>query len=37
MGALLERRWARWILPSLTDLFFVAVIAWSFMSSGPHG
>ena len=37
MGALLERKWALALFPSLTDLLFVAIIAWSFMSAGPHG
>ena len=28
---------SRWLLPSLSDLLFVALIAWLFMSSGAHG
>lgn len=30
-------RWTRWIFPSMTDLLFVASMAWMFMSSGKHG
>ena len=33
----LARRWGRVIVPSLSDLLFVALIAWLFMSSGAHG
>src|SRR5689334_17751337 len=31
----LSHRWARWLVPSLSDLFFLAVIAWLFM--GVYG
>ena len=29
--------WRRWAVPSLSDLLFVALIGWLFMSSGEHG
>ena len=29
--------WTRWLFPSLSDLLFVALIAWLFMSTGAHG
>src|SRR5215831_9162749 len=35
--ALLQKRWARIIVPSLADLFFLAVLVWLFMSSGSAG
>jgi hypothetical protein len=35
--ALFEKRWARWFVPSLSDLFFLAVLVWLFMSSGSAG
>jgi hypothetical protein len=31
----LSHRWARWLVPSFSDLFFLAVIAWLFM--GVYG
>jgi hypothetical protein len=31
------RSWLRAFVPSLSDLFFIALIAWLFMSSGEHG
>jgi hypothetical protein len=33
----LENRWARILLPSLSDLFFLAVLVWLFLSSGGAG
>src|SRR5579862_2056303 len=33
----LEKRWARLLIPSLSDLFFVAILVWLFMSSGGAG
>ncbi len=35
--ALLQKRWARIAVPSLADLFFLAVLVWLFMSSGSAG
>jgi hypothetical protein len=35
--ALLQKRWARVLVPSLLDLFFLAVLIWLFMSSGSAG
>src|SRR5438477_8098250 len=35
--ALFEKRWARLFVPSLSDLFFLAVLVWLFMSSGSAG
>jgi hypothetical protein len=35
--AVLENRWARLLIPSLSDLFFLAVLVWLFMSSGAAG
>ena len=35
--SLLERRWAKWLIPSLSDLFFLALLVWLFMSSGAAG
>jgi hypothetical protein len=37
MNAVLQRRWGRVFVPSLSDLLFVALIAWLFMSAGAHG
>jgi len=34
MDAVLSRRWARVLIPSLSDLFFLAILVWLFMSSG---
>ena len=34
--SLLSNRWARLLLPSLSDLFFLAMMGWLFMS-GPQG
>lgn len=35
--SLLEKRWARLLIPSLSDLFFVALLVWLFMSGGGTG
>jgi hypothetical protein len=37
METLLSRRWARVLIPSLSDLFFLAILVWLFMSSGAAG
>src|SRR5579871_6076474 len=37
LDALMRHRWGRLLVPSLSDFLFVALIAWLFMSSGPHG
>ena len=34
---LLARWWGRALAPSLSDLLFIALIVWLFMSSGTHG
>jgi hypothetical protein len=33
MESVLKKRWARLFIPSLSDLFFVAILGWVFMSS----
>jgi hypothetical protein len=35
--ALLKRGWARWLLPSFSDFFFLAILAWLFASGGGQG
>lgn len=35
--SVLEKRWARLAIPSLSDLFFLAILGWVFMSSGSAG
>ncbi len=35
--SLLAARWARLLIPSLSDLFFLAILVWLFMSSGAAG
>ena len=35
--SVLESRWARLLIPSLADLFFLAILVWLFMSSGGAG
>ncbi|MEP7351988.1 MAG: hypothetical protein ABI824_02025 [Acidobacteriota bacterium] len=35
--SLLEKRWARLLIPSLADLFFLALLVWLFASSGSGG
>lgn len=35
--SVLARRWARLLIPSLSDLFFLAILIWLFMSSGAAG
>ena len=37
METILTRPWARVLVPSLSDLFFLAILAWLFMSSGAAG
>lgn len=37
MDTVLARRWARLLIPSLSDLFFLAILVWLFMSSGVAG
>ena len=34
---LLQKPWARAVIPSLSDLFFLAVLVWLFVSSGAAG
>jgi hypothetical protein len=35
--SVLVNRWARILIPSLSDLFFLAILVWVFMSSGAAG
>jgi hypothetical protein len=35
--SVLEKRWARLLIPSLSDLYFVAILAWVFMGSNGAG
>ncbi|MEO8096287.1 MAG: hypothetical protein ABI811_01190 [Acidobacteriota bacterium] len=35
--SVLENRWARLLIPSLSDLFFLAILGWLFMSGGGAG
>jgi hypothetical protein len=37
MDSILASRWARVLVPSLSDLFFLAMLGWLFMSSGAAG
>src|SRR5258708_5602650 len=37
MESVLESRWARLLIPSLSELFFVAILVWLFMGSGGAG
>ena len=37
METVLASRWARLLIPSLSDLFFLAILVWLFMSSGAAG
>ncbi|HEX5430592.1 MAG TPA: hypothetical protein VFW83_01395 [Bryobacteraceae bacterium] len=37
MESVLASRWARLLIPSLSDLFFLAVLVWLFVSSGSAG
>lgn len=37
METVLASRWARVLIPSLSDLFFLAVLVWLFLSSGAAG
>src|ERR1700719_1824525 len=37
MESVLVSRWARLLIPSLSDLFFLAILIWLFMSSGAAG
>src|SRR5215467_7977473 len=36
MESVLANRWARWLIPSLSDLFFLAILGWLF-ASGSSG
>src|SRR5580700_1865341 len=35
--SVLSARWARILIPSLSDMFFLAILVWLFMSSGAAG
>lgn len=35
--SVLTARWARVLIPSLSDMFFLAILVWLFMSSGAAG
>jgi hypothetical protein len=35
--SVLRSPWARLLIPSLSDLFFLAILLWLFMSSGASG
>src|SRR5437868_7044599 len=37
MESVLENPWARLLIPSLSDLFFLAILVWLFLSSGSSG
>jgi hypothetical protein len=37
LESILTARWARVLIPSLSDLFFLAILVWLFMSSGAAG
>jgi len=37
IDSVLTARWARLAIPSLSDMFFLAVLVWLFMSSGAAG
>src|SRR5580700_5425356 len=37
LESILTARWARVMVPSLSDLFFLAILVWLFMSSGAAG
>jgi hypothetical protein len=37
MESVLVHRWARVLIPSLSDLFFLAILVWLFMSGGAAG
>ena len=37
MESVLENRWARLLIPSLSDLFFLAILVWLFVSGGGMG
>ena len=37
IGSVRTARWARVLIPSLSDLFFLAILVWLFMSSGAAG
>jgi len=36
MQHVLSNQWARWLVPSLCDLFFLAILGWTFLG-GPYG
>src|SRR5580692_1161562 len=35
--SVLTNRWARILIPSLSDLFFLAILVWLFLSGGSAG
>jgi hypothetical protein len=37
LDSMLAGRWTRLLVPSLSDLLFIALIAWLFISTGAHG
>jgi hypothetical protein len=37
LSSLLSGRWTKLLVPSLSDLLFIALIGWLFMSTGAHG
>ncbi|MEP6961835.1 MAG: hypothetical protein ABI995_07150, partial [Acidobacteriota bacterium] len=37
IASVLESRWARLLIPSLSDLFFLAILGWLFMAGGGTG
>src|SRR6202050_618218 len=37
ISSVLSARWARILIPSLSDFFFLAILVWLFMSSGAAG
>jgi len=37
LNSVLAHPWGRLLVPSLADLFFIALMVWLFMSSGAHG
>src|SRR4051794_22006762 len=37
MDSVLENRWARLLVPSLSDLYFLAILVWLFVSGGGQG
>jgi len=37
IDSVLTHRWARWLIPSLSDLFFLAILVWLFPGPGGGG